>query len=363
MAVMVVFLPVLAGSQLVHWLGFLLDEIFFRGYRQVAVREPVFVTGVPRSGTTFLHRVLARDEERFSTFSTGELLFGLSVTERKFWGLLGAIDRHTGGFGRRAVAWMTRKAGSGLEGVHQVGLDAPEEDYLALVPVMSCFILVLAFPFSERLWRLAFFDERMDAADRRWVLRFYRRCLQKHIHAGGGGRQLLSKNAAFGSWASSLRDEFPDCRLVLCVRDPAEAVPSQLSSLEGGMALFDVDRERRFFRERMVEVLEHSYAHLAEVADEAPADEVVVVRMEEMQDGLVECVEGIYERFGFRLGADFRRRLEEEAATARRYRSRHDYSLEQFGLSGKAIRARFSQAYLRFAFSAPANDGAATLTT
>ena len=361
--VMLIFVPLLGLSQLVHWLGFLLDEVLFRGYRRVEVREPVFVTGVPRSGTTFLHRVLAQDEDRFTTFTTGELLFGVSITERKFWRLLGAVDRICGGGGRKAAEWLGRKAGGGLEGVHEVGLEAPEEDYLALLPMMSCFILVLAFPFSEHLWRLVFFDERMPEADRRGLLRFYRRCLQKHLFSGGGERRLLSKNAAFGSWAASLREEFPDCRLVLCVRDPAEAIPSQLSSLEGGMALFDVDRSRDFFRERMVEALEHSYAHLAAVADEAPQSEVVVVRLEELQEDLVKCVEGIYERFGYKLGAAFRERLEAEGGRARNYRSRHDYSLEQFGLTGKAIRTRFSQAYVRFAFSSPASDGAINLTT
>ena len=50
--VMAVFLPILFFGQLIHWVGFLLDEIFFRGYRKVAINDPVFIVGIPRSGTT-----------------------------------------------------------------------------------------------------------------------------------------------------------------------------------------------------------------------------------------------------------------------------------------------------------------------
>jgi hypothetical protein len=357
---MAVFIPLLAVTQLAHWFGFLLDEIFFRGYRDVEVREPLFVVGVPRSGTTLLHRVLARDEERFTTFSTGELLFGASVTERRIWEVVASIDRRLFRGAGAGILGRALRAAGGLEGVHEIGPEAPEEDYLALVPAMSCFLLVLAFPFSERLWQLAFFDEQLPEDDRRWVLRFYRKCLQRHLYAKGRGRRLLSKNAAFGSWARSLREEFPDCRMILCVRDPVEAIPSQLSSLESGIRLFDADRGRTFFRGRMVEVLEHAYFHLAAVADDLPQNEAVVIRMEEMRGGLADCVQRIYGNFGFTMSPRFSAQLAEAGARARQFRSRHDYSLEQFGLSGKMIRTRFSKAYVRFAFSPPSSGETVT---
>jgi hypothetical protein len=61
LAVLIVLAPPFLLLQLCHWVGFAADEILFRGYRKVQIRDPVFVVGVPRSGTTFLHRLLARD--------------------------------------------------------------------------------------------------------------------------------------------------------------------------------------------------------------------------------------------------------------------------------------------------------------
>ncbi|MEM6704121.1 MAG: sulfotransferase, partial [Acidobacteriota bacterium] len=55
---LLVFLLIFVPLQCVHWLGFLLDELFYRGYRRVRIERPLFILGLPRSGTTHLHRTL-----------------------------------------------------------------------------------------------------------------------------------------------------------------------------------------------------------------------------------------------------------------------------------------------------------------
>ena len=52
---------------LLHIIGHLADEVLFRNYRRTAIREPVFIIGIPRSGTTFLQRLLGC-EQKFTTF-------------------------------------------------------------------------------------------------------------------------------------------------------------------------------------------------------------------------------------------------------------------------------------------------------
>ena len=48
----------------------LLDEVFFIGYRKTKVEKPVFIISNPRSGTTYLHRLMTLDEERYAFFLT-----------------------------------------------------------------------------------------------------------------------------------------------------------------------------------------------------------------------------------------------------------------------------------------------------
>src|SRR5439155_26748334 len=45
--------------------GRLLDRLLFRSFLYQEVREPVFIIAPPRSGTTFLQKLMALDEERF----------------------------------------------------------------------------------------------------------------------------------------------------------------------------------------------------------------------------------------------------------------------------------------------------------
>lgn len=225
--VMLGFLTVFALAQGLHWLGFLLDEIFFRGYRRVQIREPLFVLGVPRSGTTNLHAVLAQDPQ-FTTFSAWECLFAPSVSQRLFWRWLGRLDARIGAPLRRLLGLVERRVFGALDDVHAMSLDTPEEDYFALMPVLSCFILVLAFPRSPHLWRMGNFDRDMPAPERERLLGYYADALRRHLYVHGPDKRLLSKNAAFASLANGLADAFPDARFLVCLRDPMETVPSQL---------------------------------------------------------------------------------------------------------------------------------------
>jgi len=170
--VMLAFLPLFALVQGIHWIGFLLDDVLFRGWRRVQVREPLFVLGVPRSGTTKLHEVLAKDDQ-YTTFSTWECLFALSVTERRFWLGLSRIDTLIGRPGARVLSWIERRIFAALDDVHAMSLTTPEEDYFALMPILSCFILALPFPGFEHLWRIGRFDQALPDAERQRILDFY----------------------------------------------------------------------------------------------------------------------------------------------------------------------------------------------
>lgn len=44
--VVLLLLPLMWLFALYHWLGLALDELLFRGYRRVCVRQPLFVLGV-----------------------------------------------------------------------------------------------------------------------------------------------------------------------------------------------------------------------------------------------------------------------------------------------------------------------------
>jgi hypothetical protein len=343
LAVMGVFVPLFALVQSVHWLGFLLDEIFFRGYRRVEIQAPVFVLGVPRSGTTKLHAVLARDP-RYTTFTTWECLFGLSVTARRFWLGLARLDRLVGAPAARAVAWLERRVFSGLDDVHAMSLATPEEDYFALMPILSCFILFLPFPGAQHLWRMGAFDRDMPPRERERILRFYRACLQKHLYVHGSHKRLLSKNAAFAPLAMSLAAQFPDALFIICLREPGKTVPSQLSSIAPGLRFFGVPEHESVIRDRLLQCLAFYYENLDALAESLPEQRRVLLDLSGLAADLAGGIATAYAQLELPLTPEFRQLLKAESAAARAYRSGHSYSLAQFGLDQARLDADFPAA-------------------
>ncbi|TVQ91813.1 MAG: sulfotransferase [Chromatiaceae bacterium] len=342
--VMLLFLPVFALVQGLHWLGFLLDDILFRGWRRVEIREPLFVLGVPRSGTTSLHQVLAQDPN-LTTFRTWECLFAPSVTERRCWLALAALDRRLGRPAARLLGWLERRIFAGLDAVHPMGLMTPEEDYFALMPILSCFILALPFPAFTHIWRVGAGDRDLAADERRRLLDFYADCLRRHLYVHGPERRLLSKNAAFAPLAMGLAARFPDARFIVCLRDPQETVPSQLSSIRGGLAFFGVPADSAPVRARLLDQLAFYYENLDRLRCALPPERHAAIGMPDLRGGLAATLTGVYGQLRLPVVPAFAAALAAADGQARGYRSGHRYSLTEFGLTPAAIRNRFAGAY------------------
>lgn len=340
--------PFFCVLQLLHWIGFALDEVFFRGWRRVEVRQPLFVLGPPRSGTTHLHHVLSLDE-RTSTFRTWECLFGLSVTGRMLLLGLGRIDRLAGRPFGRLGRWLEKRFLGGMDDVHPFAMDAPEEDFLALTPVMQCFILVVVFPQAGWLWRTARLDVEPGEADRKRLMRFYRACVQKHMYVFGADKRFLSKNASFSGMAESLLETFPDARIVATTRDPKKTVPSQLSSIQPALAAVGFDPIGPALRDRFVEQLRFYYLHLEDLARDR-ADQIVVIDNDELRDNLEAVVRASFAALDLDLSPQFAAALAEAGRRSRSFSSKHAYTLEEYGLSESTIEERFDAVYRKRAF-------------
>ncbi|MEO1079157.1 MAG: sulfotransferase [Pseudomonadota bacterium] len=247
-ALFLLLFPLFLFLQLFHIACLGLDHLFFPTFRTTKLRSPVFVVGVPRSGTTFLHRELAQDPE-FTAPRTWELLFAPSLCQRYVLRALGRLDHMLGAPLARTSRALFSGRMSGVNEVHPVGLGAAEEDYLALLPCGGCFFAAMAFPGSDRFHGLAGLDG-LSPVKRTRILDHYHALLQRQVFFHGN-KQLLSKNAAFAAWTPFIAARYPDATILMCIRDPATALASQLSSLQAARDAFGTyphpaDLERRF---------------------------------------------------------------------------------------------------------------------
>ncbi len=348
--------------ELITWLHLLLDELFFRGYRRVEVTAPVFIVGNFRSGTTFLHRLMARDRERFCTMQMWEVLFAPSILQRRVVRALGVLDRWLGShFGKRLAdvedQWQEENP------MHRVSLGAPEEDDYLLMHIWSALTIGLSSGMLEEALPYTRFDTALPQDGKDRIMGFYRRCLQRHLHAhDAAGRQYLAKNPALTPKVDTVLRWFPDAKIIWLVRSPLEMVPSFVNMMQFSYRVLGVPdgvlgapgegSEAGALRDFVVEMARHWYSRALERLARAPEDNIIIVRCDDLVADPAGTIERIYRDFGFEVGPAYAEVLQAEAARARRYRSRHTYSLEGTGLTREGIVEGFQDVFDRFGFPA-----------
>lgn len=225
--------------QIIHQLSFIFDDIFFPKYKNHPLDKVLFVIGIPRSGTTFIHRTIATSQET-TTFSTWEAIFAPAICEKKCLKFLSKIDSFIGKPFSRTLNYSIRLFGDDFHNIHSVTIDAPEEDYLTLLPIGACLIALFAFPNSPELKGMIDF-QNIGEKQKSAVLTFYKKIIQRHLYGKNKNKFFLSKNAAFCTWLPELKSLFPEAHFILSVRNPETSIPAQLNALKPARALFGTD--------------------------------------------------------------------------------------------------------------------------
>jgi hypothetical protein len=331
-----------------------LDELLYPDYRRQEVWEPIFIIGNPRSGTTLLHRLMARDESTFVCMNTWEILFAPSIVARRVVKSLAALDVRLGSPVQRILArmegrWQDRNV------MHQHALRTPEEDEALLVHSFSSVLIWSFGAMLDDARPYIYYDQQIPPADRVRQTAFYRRCLQRYLYSEGRHperlqRHYLSKNPAFTSRIDTLLEQFPDARFVYIMRNPLDMIPSMVSITKFVWTLVGDPVEYESLRRYVIELARHGYRYPLERLQRLVPKRYAVVRFDDLVQDAGRTVAGIYRRLGLELSPDYARLLDEETERARRYRSRHRYSLEGLGLSRERILTECEDVFERLGF-------------
>ena len=345
---MSLFIPTLFVGQLIHRIALALDDVLFPGWRDVKVVRPMFMVGIPRSGTTFLHRLVSKDTENFTTLKTWEMILAPSILERRLFMALGRVDRALGGYGRKLVTAVEDRAFADVRKIHKIGLYEPEEDDIALFPIFCSVFMLFPFPFTEDLAPHFRMDDDLPEETKDAILRFYEGCVKRHLYVHGPEKRFLSKNPMFSGKTAALAKTFPDCQIVCNVRNPFDALPSLLSFVSYTWNRYDNDMKGMGFYDFILEMVHYWYLHPADTLPALGEDRHAFVPYDELTGALEPTLRGLYERFGLTIGPRYAKTLEVEFAKAAAYKSKHEYDLAEFGLTPERVRAQFGEVFERF---------------
>jgi hypothetical protein len=337
--------------EFINWTSFSLDEVLFPKYRDQEIQHPLFITGNPRSGTTFLYRLLAKDAPRFTCMHTWEILFAPSILQRKFWLTADALDRFLGDPVKKALKTLQKNAFSNMV-MHKLRLREPEEDEYTLIHSWSTVAWGVYFILLDEVMPYAFFDTALPPDEKENVMRFYKHCVQRHLYAHNHIQgHYLAKNPSFSPKLEALHTSFPDAKFIYMVRNPLNVVPSYINFLAYGWHMLGDPLEAYPHCDEVIKIIKHWYSYPLAWLDQATKESYTIVRFNDLVRAPEQTVTDIYQHFGFDLTPDYARILKEEAERARGYRSKHTYALEDMGLSQAQIITEFKEVFDRFDFA------------
>ncbi len=328
-------------------IGFFLDEIFFRGYRSQKVKEPVFIIGNYRSGSTLLHRLLSEDRDTFSSMITWEIYFAPSVIQRKAFRALGMLDRWLGRPIHRFIEAWESNVLSPID-IHRMKLTDPEEDEGLFLYIWAGLFIWFFFPFIQRDYPFERFDSDMPGPQKRRIMRFYRNCIKRHLFYHGG--TYLSKNPALSPKVDSLYEFFPDAKIIYLARNPMEVLPSEISWLSFCWRFFSDPLERYPFKEFVLQMAKHWYTETVKRLQAYPPESWRIIRYGELVEEPEKTVREIYRWLGLKMGKKVCEILRETEDRKSRFKSNHIYSLKEVGLTREIVFQEYGNVFQSFDF-------------
>jgi hypothetical protein len=305
------------------------DRTLFPAIAQEQVSKPIFITGLPRSGTTFLHALLAQDPACRAP-QVWEVMHPSPPPESSSYQSDPRIART-----RKELSWIEILMPD-FDKCHTIEARLPQE-CIAMTDhsFLSYVFESMYFVTSYRSWH--------DRQDKRPAYECHRRFLQ-HLQWRCPGAPWVLKAPSHLMALDALFEVYPDAQVVLTHRDPLKVLPSCASFAKVLRAPFTGDIDLSALGAEVSRRWSDSANLVTRLRSEQKQlqGNFFDVSYPELTRDPMAAVSGIYRHFDREL-------TREAEAAMRRYveqnpkdkKGAHLYSLEKFGLDPATERSNF----------------------
>jgi LPS sulfotransferase NodH len=308
-------------------------------FHNAPIRRPVFITGMPRSGSTFLHELLAADPDNRAP-RVWEVMFPIPAPDP---------NQSRDPRSRKAAArlWWFRHLAPQADSVHPLRASTPQE----CVAIHSYSLLSEEFLAT---CHVPSYEAFLHSADLKPAYLWQRRFIQ-HLQAGDPRRRWVLKSPDHVYGLDHLFAVFPDAVIVQTHRDPLKVLRSsiQLIQVLHGVFARGVDADR--IAEREARVLAEAIERFTRFRDSHPelAGRFIDLRYSELVSDPLAAIRRIYERLEIPLSQVAAQRMRHLAANRSRYPKRlATPTLTQLGLDVLVETRRFNPYCFRFGIGA-----------
>jgi len=297
------------------------------------IEKPMFVFGLPRTGTTLVINLLNEDPAR-RCFLRWESLDSVPPPRA---GALRSDPRYVK---EQARLEMMIKHAPHIAAIHYEDADSPTECQFAMTPSFCAQVYEASVPIpSYRKWFLE--------ASYRPAFRYHKRLMQL-LQAEVGGRWTF-KNPWHPLFLNDLTTVYPDAQLVMTHRDPADVVASACSLIRAVRPTYPDHVDPHEIARDMIDTFDHMIARAEAYKAKHGADSILDLHYAATMRDPIGAMRTIYDHFGEPLTAEAEAAMTAHLANNPQGKhGKHSYSLEEFGLTRAGIHAHFRDYCERF---------------
>ena len=300
------------------------------------IDRPIFIVGLPRSGTTFFHQLLSQDE---------------SLRIVPFWELLSPLPDHDAAIRPLDDAPLIERAAKNIEGLkvhapgllelHQLAVHEADEEIYLLGPAFASMVYEWTYIMPQ-------YAEWYAIHDHTEGYRFFRQVLQTLQWMRGGGRWLL-KAPQHMEQIKPLMTAFPDGIFVNTLRDPVTAATSVANVSAYGQRI-RTDHPNPHAAGRSCSDIIHRLVNTL-LADQPENDpRFVDIQFKQLMAEPIAAAKRVRDAAGLKTDAaiEARMRAYVEANKAAKHSGGSEYTPEDFAIDVPALRKRIGGYYERY---------------
>jgi len=292
------------------------------------IERPIFITGLPRTGTTLLHALIAGDE-RLRAPLTWEVMSpsppAAASSDKDL--------RRRRLQAKSKLRWLDRLA-PGFQAIHEVGAELPQECIAITAQSMRSLRFLVTY-------RLPDYADYLAQADMRPAYQWHRGFLQQLQYGQTPRRWVLKAPGHLGD-LDALLAEYPHAVVIQTHRDPVQTIPS-LASLRLNM-------RRAFARDpdateigAEVSAYWHTALQRCLQVRSATSDSFIDVCYDDLMRDPAAALAAVYAQIGMSWRSEDEQRVQQYLQqNPQGKHGRHSYQAADFGLSEASLRRQFS---------------------
>lgn len=328
--------------RIIVFIFMLFDRILIPNLWFKKIKAPIIIVGNPRSGTTFLHRFLVKNN-----FGTGtqlwQMIYSSIILQKLLKPMLPLLE-------------YLSPAKYHSTDAHKTSLTSVETDDASMLFRFFDGFFLYGFILS---WSEKELFDWVDPKVRNNTHRDFKwfNVMWKRVLIASGGDRTIAKLFSLSSTLPYFIKEFPDSKILYMVRDPLSVIPSGLSLVTGVLdKMFGFwslsENKKSLFISRLYRALVELLLRFENDWSSGNIDKskVLIVHFDKMMNHFDELMGDIIKFTDQKSSETLLNEIVITSEKQRSFKSNHKYDLKKFGLSEEKIKEDCKKYYETFIY-------------